>query len=99
MSAPILAAAVSEGVHLLPWVIGLMITLGVAALTQLAHTIWFASRINTRLDHTVADVESMDRRLVSIESEIKGLRRDLSDRDLHQAERIARIEGKLNGLR
>jgi hypothetical protein len=104
MSAtPILAAAVSEGVHLLPWVITLMIGVALSILAQLGGAIWFASRVNSELKEAKQDISALSKKLgefeLRIETKIEDFRREVSGAFGGISERVAHIEGKLNGRR
>ncbi len=88
-----------DEVRLLPWMIGLIITVGGSLIFHLLAAVWFASKLKTRLDATIRDVEQLDTRvdarLGSITDELKGLRIDLMKAMQEQANRVSRIEGRL----
>jgi hypothetical protein len=102
-ATPILAAAANEGVHLLPWVITLMIGVALSILAQLGGAIWFASRVNAELKEAKEDISALGTKLgnveLRIEARIEDFRKEVSGALGGLSQRVAHIEGKLNGHR
>jgi hypothetical protein len=79
-------------VNLLPWVVTLMVGVALSILGQLAGAIWFASRVNSELREAKADISSLGGKVEDLRKEVTSALGNLS-------QRIAHLEGKLNGHR